>query len=160
MKVLAYCRLKNEPEKWLPAVPVGLFTNHGYIKQSSPVFFDSIPDGWKSFPFRDPIDLLESYWIGIEHDGSPAIFPSSEEPKWRASRAVQAIEIISSNSRSTSEILNSVNLIQAAASLIGIQVPNLFVALSKARKSRDESLEETVHSLMEELSKSPLSQKQ
>ena len=141
--------LESDKSNRLPAVPPVVVYMDGNILE----IIDKHGNKNTSFGFKitnltEPIEIPNDHWIGVEEDKTYVILSKDEEPKWRISRAIKSIETSQKmHAQTIDSVLQKVNSIHAASALIGIEVQELFNMIIKAKKSPDESVEETIKTI-------------
>jgi hypothetical protein len=133
-------------EDWLPAVPEGLVTTEGPVWRRDP------EEKFFQVDLQEPVEVPHGNWMGIDLGGKCVVLSPEEEPKWRITRATAALERLQRPEKAASA-LASVNMMHAAASLIGVSIPSLHSELARVRKTANEPLETTVKALVEEMTK-------
>jgi hypothetical protein len=78
--------------------------------------------------FASPIDVPDGYWFAILENNSVEVFPSETSKEWAAKKAS---EIILRASTSNGDPLGRLASIRSAASLIGIPISDLLIAISR-----------------------------
>ena len=135
MKILGYClkpiALLAPVEHWLPAVPIGLLTDNGFLWRDEEA---AEKHQFKQINLATPLDLQDDSWVGIESNNSVTVLAKGEEPEWRVSRATQ---ILQSMQGTMTNPIHSIHALHSAAALVGIRVSGLHAALIQTRKSSD-----------------------
>jgi len=152
MKVLAYC-LKTigiPVNIGLPAIPNGLVSDAGFVWKG-----ERLVDGeFVTCELKEPIEVPDDGWLGVEADGSCVALAHAEEAEWSIPRAAKLLEEAKAPiSASAEKALRSVTALHAAAALMGVRVSKLHEGLQKVQKSPTEPLEVTVRALVGELAK-------
>ena len=154
MKINGYC-LGPQAKDWIPAIPIAVvFDGQILDRNGEPVDIAEkviIPIGPPMNP--EYFEIPDNQWIGIGSDRKCVILNAEEEPKWRVAQAAMCIEKASRNSteKSFEDTIRNVNMLHAAATLVGIKISELFSALSQARKTPNEPLEVTVRTIRDKL---------
>jgi hypothetical protein len=155
MKVVGYCvsppptsGFSPMPEHWAPCIPVGLATEGGLVFLSE--YENRDKPSFHRVQLKDPVEVPDGSWLGIEMDGSCTVLARGEEAEWRVTRATKAIQSLANRPASMSA-MRLVSAMHAGAHLIGIRISDLQSALTKARKSPQEPLEVTVRAVAAEL---------
>lgn len=143
MKILSF----GPPSSQRPYVPKYVYSEDSLCFEDGSMQLCSQTRRVSSEYLTTPIDLPPDHWIAILEGGSVETFPREKSKDWAIKKA---IEMVSSVMEPTGDPLGRIEVIQQAATLIGMPIQELVEAVSHFG-GKDVSLEEAFLRMQEKI---------